>query len=65
MVWRYVQKVIGGLDVEIVWKCFSKSHCEYVELLVNGKREQGMYAFSHAAALNCFNQYLESVEDLM
>ena len=50
MVWRHVQKVIGGLDVEIVWKCFSKSHCEYVELLVNGKREQGMYAFSHAAA---------------
>lgn len=42
MVWRHVQKVIGGLDVEIVWKCFSKSHCEYVELLVNGKREQGM-----------------------
>ena len=44
MVWRHVQKVIGGLDVEIVWKCFSKSHCEYVELLVNGKREQGIPA---------------------
>lgn len=65
MPWKHVQKRIGGLLIEIVWELTPKSSCEYVELRVNGERERGTYAFSHAAAWKCYQTYIESIEDLL